>query len=308
MSKPDAPAPPDYKGAAEMQASSQRINQFTPYGSMQYSYKGDDNRNNPVYESRIQLDPRAQKVLDTQMDLSGQMGQLALGQLPQLQDQYSKPMDLSSVPQIADKAYSAMTSRLDPQWQQREGMEYQRLANQGLSPGGEAYDNAMRNFGNQRNDAYQQANLAAIQTMPQTYQLASAAYNQPLNTFNALRTGAQVQNPQFQGTGSGTNYLGAAQSLGQAGQQQYGTEVGQYNAMMNGLFGLGGAGIMAISDRRLKSNIKRVGTHELGIGIYEYDLFGERQTGVMADEVETVKPEAVVTLPSGIKAVNYGML
>lgn len=213
---------------------------------MQYSYKGDDNLNNPVYESRIDLDPRAQKVLDTQMDLSGQMGQMALGQMPQLQDQYSKPMDLSSVGQVADKAYGAMTSRLDPQWQQREGMEHQRLANQGLSPGGEAYDSAMRNFGNQRNDAYQQANLGAIQTMPQTYQLASAAYNQPLNTFNAMRSGAQVQNPQFQQQGPGTNYLGAAGLQGQAGQQQYGTQVGQYNAMMNGLFGLGGAGIAAL--------------------------------------------------------------
>lgn len=243
MSKPDAPAPPDYKGAAEQQASSQRINQFTPYGSMQYSYKGDDNLNNPVYESRINLDPRAQKVLDTQMDLSGQMGQMALGQMPQLEQQYSKPMDLSSVPQIADKAYGAMTSRLDPQWQQREGMEHQRLANQGLSPGGEAYDNSMRNFGNQRNDAYQQANLAAIQTMPQTYQLASAAYNQPLNTFNALRTGAQVQNPQFQQQGPGVNYLGAAQSQGDYGMGVYGGKVDTYNTMLGGMFDVGAAAI-----------------------------------------------------------------
>ena len=94
---------------------------------------------------------------------------------------------------------------------------------------------------------------------------------------------------------------------GQAGQQQYGSEVGQYNAMMNGLFGLGGAGIMAVSDRRLKTNIVRVGTHPLGIGIYEYDLFGKREVGVMADEVEKVKPEAVGEF-AGFKGVNYGML
>ncbi len=63
-----------------------------------------------------------------------------------------------------------------------------------------------------------------------------------------------------------------------------------------------------MSDRRLKSNIKRIGTSPLGIGVYEYDIFGERQTGVMADELEQVKPEAVLTHPSGYKMVNYGAL
>lgn len=62
------------------------------------------------------------------------------------------------------------------------------------------------------------------------------------------------------------------------------------------------------SDRRLKSNIKRVGTHPLGIGIYEYDIFGRRERGVMADEVERAKPAAVVTSYFGIKMVNYGAL
>ena len=62
------------------------------------------------------------------------------------------------------------------------------------------------------------------------------------------------------------------------------------------------------SDRRLKSNIVRVGTHPLGIGIYEYDIFGERQRGVMADEVLEVMPEAVMTADNGYMMVNYGML
>jgi hypothetical protein len=58
----------------------------------------------------------------------------------------------------------------------------------------------------------------------------------------------------------------------------------------------------------LKSNIVRIGTHPLGIGIYEYDIFGGRQRGVMADEVEAVMPEAVNTHESGYKMVNYGLL
>ena len=76
---------------------------------------------------------------------------------------------------------------------------------------------------------------------------------------------------------------------------------------MSGL-GLGALVAMGLSDRRLKSNIVRVGTHPLGIGIYEYDLGGKRERGVMADEVARVKPEAVVRGDDGYARVNYGML
>ena len=65
---------------------------------------------------------------------------------------------------------------------------------------------------------------------------------------------------------------------------------------------------MAKSDRRLKSNIVRVGTHPLGIGWYEYDLDGRRQQGVMADEVLTVRPWAVVHHPDGYLRVIYAAL
>jgi hypothetical protein len=62
------------------------------------------------------------------------------------------------------------------------------------------------------------------------------------------------------------------------------------------------------SDRRLKSNIVRVGTHPRGVGIYEYDIFGERQQGVMAQELQEVAPELVIKHPSGYLMVNYGGL
>ena len=78
----------------------------------------------------------------------------------------------------------------------------------------------------------------------------------------------------------------------------------------------GGGGAPTTSDRATKENIVRVGTHPLGIGLYLFDYKPEyrdansqgRQFGVMADEVETVLPEAVVTHPDGYKMVDYGML
>jgi hypothetical protein len=78
------------------------------------------------------------------------------------------------------------------------------------------------------------------------------------------------------------------------------------------LFGLGGSGLMAggmaLSDRRLKTNVVRIGTHPLGIGLYEYDIQGARTRGVMADEVLTVRPEAVHRHHSGYLMVDYGGL
>jgi len=64
----------------------------------------------------------------------------------------------------------------------------------------------------------------------------------------------------------------------------------------------------AFSDRRLKSNIVRIGTHSLGIGLYEYDIFGKRTTGVMADELLEVMPQAVSVHSSGYYMVDYGMI
>lgn len=312
---PSPPPAPNYVGAAQATADSSHVNQNTPYGSQTYTLGSSYidpitnlQRTNPA-TSTISLNPQAQHALDSQMGMSAGFGDLGLQQMPAVSQGLSNPMDLSSVPQIADQAYAMQTARLDPQWQQATGMKQTELANQGLVPGGEAYDNAMRVFNQGKTDAYQQARLGAIQTMPQSYQLANATYNQPLNTLNAIRTGAQVQNPTFSPAGAGANYLGAAQSQGQYAQGLYGANVAETNASNQQSATMAAAAIAAmISDRRLKINIVKIGEHPRGFGIYEYDLFGQHQCGVMADEVERIIPEAVITLPNGYKAVYYQML
>ena len=70
------------------------------------------------------------------------------------------------------------------------------------------------------------------------------------------------------------------------------------------------------SDPAVKENIVRVGTHPLGIGLYLFDYkpafranqSEPRQFGVMADEVETVMPEAVAVGIDGYRRVDYDML
>lgn len=64
----------------------------------------------------------------------------------------------------------------------------------------------------------------------------------------------------------------------------------------------------AFSDRRLKSNIVKVGEFQDGLGEYEYDIFGQRQRGVMADEVAELRPWALGPVVSGYATVDYGKL
>lgn len=69
-------------------------------------------------------------------------------------------------------------------------------------------------------------------------------------------------------------------------------------------------------DPALKQNVVRVGTHPTGIGIYLFDYkpehraqFGSgRQLGVMADEVQTVCPQAVSIGVHGFRTVAYDVL
>lgn len=63
------------------------------------------------------------------------------------------------------------------------------------------------------------------------------------------------------------------------------------------------------SDRALKKNIVKLGTRPDGLGWYSYDyIWGGSHEGVMADEVQKVKPEAVMRHESGFLMVDYGRL
>jgi hypothetical protein len=128
--------------------------------------------------------------------------------------------------------------------------------------------------------------------------------NSSLNEINALQSGGQVGMPQM------PNFQGAtaaqpAPYMAGAAQDASGANA---NNPMGGLMDLGGAALGAAatyySDRRLKTNIKRIGTVK-GHPWYTYDyVWGESSEGVMADEI----PQEHVTEINGFKAVNYGTL
>jgi hypothetical protein len=185
----------------------------------------------------------------------------------------------------------------------------------------------------------QQANLAnTAQAQVQNQGLQSAQFGnaaqqaelqrqlalrqQPLNEITGLMSGSQIQLPQFQQY-TGQNVapaptFAATQAQGQNAMTQYGIQQSAANAETAGLYGLGGSALGAgglayglkTSDRRLKREIKRIGEHALGIGVYSYKYIWDNipQVGVMADEVELVRPEAVITGADGFKMVDYGAL
>jgi hypothetical protein len=196
------------------------------------------------------------------------------------------------------------------------------FANQAQLSGAGLYNSAVgQNYGQgmqtQGTQFSQGLNKAQFQNTAQQQQLAQdlALRAQPINEVIGLMGGSQIQLPQFQGY-QGTSVapaptFAATQAQNQAAMQNYGIQQAGNNATTQGLFSaLGTAAMFApkFSDRRLKSNIVQVGTHSLGIGIYEYDIFGKRELGVMADEVAKVMPDAIVPHESGYMMVNYGKL
>jgi hypothetical protein len=227
----------------------------------------------------------------------------------------------------------AYMQRLAPQIEQNREMNQARLANQGIVPGTTAYDNAMRQQQQKENDLLLGATTQGFgvgqQANQQAFGQELTKYNLPLNTLSALRSGSQVQNPTFvnsaqQATTQGADLLGAA-------QMGYNAQMGNFNAqqaaqqsMNQGLMGLGGtlgaAALMAplASDIRMKENIEQIGKLPNGLNVYTYEYKLEfkndpfaghgKHIGVMAQEVEQIMPEAVITRPDGYKMVNYGAL
>ena len=340
---PSAPAAPDYTGAAQATAQSNlqaaqaataanRVNQVTPYGNLDYSVTGADPYGNPTWTATTSLSDVGQQLLNNQNQASLGLGSTinsALGRTQEMMGQGFNPNLPSTGINPGQSYQDAYMQRLAPQIAQNREMTTASLANQGIVPGTAAYDNAMRQQAMKENDLLLGATTQGFgvgqQANQQAFGQELTKYNIPLNTLSALRSGAQVQNPTFvnapqQATTQGADILGAT-------QMGYNAQMGNFNAQQaaqqgfnSGLMGLGGTlGAAAImSDIRTKENIKAIGWLPNGLPVYEYEYKEEfkdhplaghgKFVGVMAQEVEMVKPEAVFTRPDGYKMVNYGVL
>ena len=254
-----APPPPDYRAAAQETAAgnlesarlatrANRVDQFTPFGSLTYTDLGNDR-----WRQDMNLTPQAQQALNQQLDLNQKYGEVANIGFDRARSIFENPeLDVGALPQrginVGQTAQEAILSRLNPQLSQQEEALRTRLANQGITLGSDAYNREMMAHGQRANDLTMQAALQGINLdqANRSAALQEQAYLQdrPLNLINALRTGNQVQAPQFQqfaqqATTAGPDLLNAANA-------QYGAAVDATNArnaqswgMMGGLLGLG---------------------------------------------------------------------
>lgn len=235
--KSSAPAAPNYTAAAQATAqgnldmaraalAANRVNQVTPYGSLQYTQSGKDEYGNPTYTATQTLSPEQQKIMQQQAGLnSGLLGTAQQG-LDYAGNLLAKPgIDMSQLPSTGfdpGQSYQdAMMARLSPQLQRENQSFQQEMANKGIGEGTAAYNQAKTQLAQNQNDRLNQATVQGLNAGLTANQQAfnQAGYNQmqPINVINALRTGSQVASPSYvnpaqQATTQGADLLGATQA------------------------------------------------------------------------------------------------
>jgi hypothetical protein len=329
MGKSSPPPPPDPRQTSAAQtgtsvatalanANLQNVNQITPNGNLTYSQSGTyqfkdpytgQSYDIPQFTATQTLSPDQQKLYDLNNQTQQNLGQIGVDQSSKIGSLLNTPFDPATANAAVENKIDALgAARLDPQFARSEDALRTKLANQGIQPGSAAWNAEMTQFQQGKNDAYNQLFLSGNQ---QAFQQAQATRNQPINEITALMSGSQVSPPNYVNTSQPTipttDNAGIINSNYNQQLQNYQIEQQQRNALLGGLFGLGAAGVYKFSDKRLKKDIKKIGKTNDGQNLYSYKYRGsdEPQIGLMAGEVEKKRPDAVITTPSGYKAVNY---
>jgi hypothetical protein len=331
MGKPKAPAAPDPKATAAAQTGTNvttalanaqlgNVNQIGPDGSVTYRTNGGQSFTDPTsgatywipqYEQITSLSPEQQAIKAQNDGASLNLASLGNNLSGKLGSQLTDNFKLGNEATEA-RLMELGRKRLDPVIAQRDEDLRTRLANQGVKAGSDAYAREMNTFNQGTNDAYNQLLLTGRN---QANNELLTEDNQRINQISALLGGGQVTMPTF---GAGTNqpslptvdYAGLVNTNYQNQMQAYQQQQQSRAGILGGLFGLGNAMIMK-SDRRAKKDIKPVGKL-MGHKLYEYryregDKSARKHVGVMAQEAEKKRPDAVLEI-DGVKHVDYGRL
>lgn len=289
------------------------VDQQNPWGSTTYSpngsssFVGADGKTYtvPKFTQTTTFTPEQQAIFDASQEAEGNLANLAADQSEFLQGYLDKPFEFTN--QDAEKwAYDLASPRILAQQGQNETALRNRLINSGIRPGTDAWNTEMTRLTNANTD---QLNQLALTGRGQAFSENLATRNQPINEITALLSGSQVSNPASMSGPTPQTQVGGVDYSGLV-QQNYQNKLNSSGGMMGGLFGLagslGGAAMSKWSDRRVKTDIKRVGTLDNGLPVYAYNYVwgGPTEIGVMAQDVERFRPHAVSEF-NGIKAVDY---
>ena len=219
---------------AQQATQANRVNQNTLYGGLNYQ-QGTDANGNPTWTANQTGTDQTQGLVNS--SLAG------------LQASINNPAYSINPGQT----YSdAIMQRLAPQQAQAAELNTSSLANQGIVPGTQAYDNAMRTFQQGQNDQLTSAVVGGMNTGLQANQ---QAYGQQANTYginattpyNQANAVKSLSTPNFANTPAGANYNAAAQNTYNAQLANYNAQLAQQQNANSGLFGLGAAGLMSPS-------------------------------------------------------------
>ena len=237
---------------AQAATQANRVNQNTAYGGLQYQ-QGTDQFGNPTWTANQTTNPQTQGLINSSLgSLQASINNPAYGINP-------------------GQTYSdAIMQRLAPQLAQQSESNTAALANQGIVPGTQAYENAMRTFQQGQNDLRTSAQIQGMNTGLQAQQLQ----NQQAANIKALGSPGYV-NPYSQAAVAGPDYLGAYTTANAADIAKQNAANARTANTQNGLFGLGSAALLGGGGIGSLGTNGTGGSGLLGLGGSAYNsLFG----------------------------------
>ena len=209
---------------AQTATQANRVNQNTLYGGLNYQ-QGTDANGNPTWTANQTGTDQTQGLVNSSLaGLQASVNNPAYGINP-------------------GQTYSdAIMQRLQPQMAQSAESNTAALANQGIVPGTQAYNNAMRTFQQGQNDLLTSAQIQGMNTGLQAQALQGTQAGQ----IKALTTPNLINAPQ-QATVAGPDYTGALATQTNANIAAQNAALGQQTNQTAGLYGLGSAGILGLA-------------------------------------------------------------
>jgi hypothetical protein len=232
--------------ALETGQAASNVNQVTPTGSLTYTQTGVGPNGVPTYTATQSLSPAEQALLTQMQGTQGVAGKQANALLTGANYGATNPSKVigDATSGNTQALLKQETDYLNPQFSTQTNQLDAKLRAQGIYPDSPAYQQQMRDLQLNQNQAVT-GFLATAE--PQAYQQATSSYllpgqiaaqemglSQPAGVGLTTTPGASM-NP--------ADLVGATSSANSANMAKYNADLAQQNAMMSGLFGLGGAAI-----------------------------------------------------------------
>lgn len=236
------------KDTAAFNASLNRVNQSSPFGSSTYTQTGTDPATGaPIYAQQTTLSPELQNLFNTQVSTQQGISDAtlkALGLLPQ------QPFDASGIDttDIFNKSLQSQLAALQPQFDQGMTNLQSTLSDRGIPIGSEIWNTQLGNYNNAKDQsllaASRQAQLDASNEAQRQFGNALTEYNLPYSQLSALMGNSQsVGNPQFSGVPQAAS---ANTDVASNIWNSYNAQVQQANQKNQNLLGLGSLALMML--------------------------------------------------------------